>query len=58
MIIGKYHLRLLKKIFFSKSTTWHHLKSLPETMFFENLSTFWEPHSHDAIKFTHFLCTY
>ena len=39
---------------FDKSTTWHHHKSLPETTFFENLHTFRQPSSHDAIKITHF----
>ena len=37
-----------------ESTIWHHQKSLPETMFFENLQTFRQPRSHDAIKITHF----
>ena len=41
-------------MFFDESTTWYHLKSLPETTFFENLRTFRQSHSHDAIKITYF----
>ena len=39
---------------FDESTTWHRQKSLPETTFFENLHTFHQPCSHDAITITHF----
>ena len=53
MIIGKYHLRLLKKCFLTNQlpgiTTNHCLKPR-----FLKIFTLRQPRSHDAIKITHF----